>query len=88
MNVIIRFVHPLFSWAVFLFFGLEAIQRQLYMLTIIVALGLGGLSQTYWRSTLGDFERPYSKGDLIAFGIGLSAAVVYPILVLWSLFDN
>ncbi len=88
MNIILRVLHPLFSWGFLIFFGLESIERQLYPLSVNVAVGLGGLSQTYWRSMNSHGRRPYLIGDLISFGIGLLAALSFPILMLWSFLTN
>lgn len=69
-----------------IFFGLESIERRLYLLMLIGALGLAGLSQSFWRSRLG--PGPHAKADLISFYIGLSAAIVFPFLVTWNLLNS
>jgi hypothetical protein len=82
MKMTLRFVHPIFCWAVLLFFGLDSIQRQLFLPIAVVAIGLGGMSQIYWRTHFSGLKQ-YEKGDLISFALGLLAAIAFPILVGW-----
>lgn len=84
MNTFLRVSHPLFSWAVMVFLGLESIQERLFVSILIVFLGLGGMSQTFWQVRLKG-QRPYARGDVISFGLGLLPVVVFPLLV-WSEF--
>jgi hypothetical protein len=85
MNTLARMIHPLFSWAGFLLYGLEAIREVDFLLMVLVALGLGGLSQGYWKAFLGE-HRPFKKADLISFYVGLIPAFLYPLLAIWSFF--
>ncbi|MES2072014.1 MAG: hypothetical protein V4488_16780 [Pseudomonadota bacterium] len=82
MTTFVRIIHPIFSWGLFVFLGLEAIQRQLALTTVIVALGLAGLSQNFWKSQLSS-KQHRANGDLISFGLGLLAAITYPLVMAW-----
>lgn len=85
MNTFLRIFHPFFSWAIFIAYGLELIHNQVYLPMIIVVLGLAGLSQTFWRIHLGE-KQQYAKLDILSFGIGLIAAITYPLVVVWNVF--
>jgi hypothetical protein len=85
MNTIHRVFHPIFSWGVFVAYGLESIIAKLYLPMIIVGLLLAGLSQTFWKTQFSE-KQQYMKGDIIAFCLGLIHAIVYPVMIIWSIF--
>lgn len=82
MKIFLLVSYPIFCWGVFIFCGLEAMQRQLFLPVVIVTLGLGGMSQNYWQSQLSG-KQPYPRGTLISFWIGLVAAITYSFVVAW-----
>lgn len=83
MITLLRIVYPIFSWLVLIFFGLEAIERGLWLQVVIVAIALAGLAQTFWRSQVLRTS-PHSKGDIVSFTLGALSAVVYLGLALWA----
>lgn len=85
MNTFLRIFHPFLSWTIFIVYGLESIHNRVYLLMIIVALGLAGLSQTFWKTHLGE-KQQYAKLDILSFCIGLVATITYPLAVVWSAF--
>ena len=87
MNTFLRIFHPIFSWAFFAIYGLELVYNKSYLATIIIALGLAGLSQTFWKTQLGE-KQQYAKADIISFSLGLMAAITHPLLVAWSFLYN
>jgi hypothetical protein len=78
MRIFLLVLHPVFSWAFFVFFGLEAIQRQRHLLIVIVGLALCGFSQGFWKSELAGRQN-YARHVILAFALGLSAAIAYPL---------
>jgi hypothetical protein len=85
MNSVLRLAHPLFCWLIFVSFGLEAIKDGNLLKVLVLAIGLGGISQTYWQACLGE-KRPHKTEDLISFYVGLVPALLYPLVVIWSFF--
>lgn len=85
MKTTLRFIHPIFCWAVLVFLGLDLIERQLFLPIVVVAIGLGGMSQIYWRTHLSG-SKQHKKGDLISFAAGLLATIAYPLIVCWHYF--
>lgn len=85
MKTLMCILHPLFCWGAFVFLGLEAMRHQLYLPIIIIAVGLCGLSQNYWKQQIGS-ELGHTRGELISFGLGLLAAIAYPFLIAWYFF--
>jgi len=69
----------------FFTYSLEAAHDQAFLLILIVALGLGGFSQNFWKAQLSG-KQPYAKANLISFGLGLLAAIGYPFVAAWYLF--
>ena len=84
MNTLLRIFHPIFSWRFFVFFGLELIDKKLYLPMIIIILGLAGSSQTFWKTQV-SAKQQYIKTDIIAFCLGLIPAIAYPIMIIWSI---
>lgn len=83
MKIFLLVLHPAFSWLILFAYGLEAIHRGLPSSTI-VALGLAGLSQSYWKFSLGE-HKPYQRSDVAAFICGLLAALAYVLLIICDL---
>ena len=82
MRTVILILYPIFCWGVFATYGLDAIQRELYLVIIVVALGLAGMSQNYWKANFSG-KSTYLKSELASFCLGLLAAIVYPLVVAW-----
>lgn len=76
MDKLLRFAHPLFTWGVVLTYGREATQQLLVLPLVILALGLGGLSQGFWLGQVNK-HMPRRTGDAMAFVAGIIAIVFY-----------
>jgi len=85
MNTFLRIFHPIVSWAFFLIYGLEQIKETVYLSAIIIILGLAGWSQTFWMTQFSE-KQQYMKGDIIAFCLGLIPAIIYPVMIILSIF--
>jgi hypothetical protein len=87
MKTTLRIIHPVFCWAVLVFFGLESMQRQLFLPVAIVAIGLCGMSQIYWKTHFYG-KKQHEVGDLISFAVGLLAAIAYPLIFGWYFMNH
>jgi hypothetical protein len=76
MDKFLRFAHPLFMWGVVLTYGREATQQMLVLPLVILALGLSGMSQGFWRAQVNK-HMPRRTGDAMAFAAGIIAIVFY-----------
>ena len=76
MDKFLRFAHPLFRWGVVLTYGREATQQLLVLPLVILALGLGGLSQGFWMGQVNK-HMPRRTGDAMAFAVGIIAIVFF-----------
>lgn len=66
----------------FFTYGVEAM-RDRSPVVFVIALGLAGLSQNFWKIGFLNPDKR-SKAELASFSLGLLAAVAYPILCIFS----
>ena len=88
IRIFLLILHPLFSWAVLAFLGIDALIGKQFLVILVVALLLGGLSQNFWTRQLKCKSVRYPGAEVVSFGLGITAAVVYPILAIVFIVKN